>query len=1006
MASGPLDPASTPTRVDPVREIRFAVVMYGGVSLAVYINGVAQELFHMVRATAPADPAAPGSTALVPDDKLTGSEAAYRDVARILTRRLIDVEPYDRTPPLAVRFVVDILSGSSAGGINAVFLGKALANDQPLAPLEALWVDEGDIAKLLNDKGSRGDRVPLPVQSPPRSLLNSRRMYWELLQALDMMDGKEPAAVSPYVRELDVWITTTDLRGLVLPIRLANTVAYERRYRNVFHFRHDPGDAVRPARTDFEPDNDPILAFAARCTSAFPFAFEPMRLVDVDDLLDRYERRPGARRWDRSDSPRWEAYYGDYVPGPGEPALRNPFPVRSMADGGALDNKPFSWATDTLLTRRADVTVDRKLIYVEPDPGQPELERESGDQLDAIQNIQLQGMTLPRAETIRDDIQRVVDRNRTIERIARILRSVDADVAPRAEPEPGDWGTLGLAALVRERGSAYSGYHKLKVATVTDDLADLVSSVAGFRLESDEPTAVRYLVRSWRDGAFAYDPGPDDTVESFNAFLVRYDLRHRLRRLAFLQRKADDLFELDPQATQVLASREDAADRVLELMADAGRRRAFRDELLSIKGGINAIQGGLLALDEAMRRRGDLSPVWPAVRDTGISSSLLRTLLAQPTDLDRRAFAARVVGENREAFEALASATAKAFAEGAEVRLPDGTTAFVEGTVEARSRLDAVLGGEGPGSGQGPGPEAAREALSLYAAWFDDYDMVAFPIAYGSDAGETDVVEIFRVSPGDATNLVDERAMDKRKLAGFRYGHFGAFLDRGWRQNDIMWGRLDGAEILIKALLPEPSPERDALVDRAQLAVVQEARGPDWDLARFRAAYPIEPHLEPEPTIHAAGRAAHIVGNLMKGISQARGLLTSPVAWLARLGALIGGLVEVALPGSARHLVFKHLLSLLYAFEALLIAGGIVLGSAPVARLGWIALGITVLVRMIVLVLHDVMEGKGPWRAALRGGVVVLVLAVVALAVSGGFHIGHDVKDIWHSVKDRVSSWL
>ena len=35
------------------QEVRFAVVMYGGVSLAVYINGVVQELLHLVRATAP-----------------------------------------------------------------------------------------------------------------------------------------------------------------------------------------------------------------------------------------------------------------------------------------------------------------------------------------------------------------------------------------------------------------------------------------------------------------------------------------------------------------------------------------------------------------------------------------------------------------------------------------------------------------------------------------------------------------------------------------------------------------------------------------------------------------------------------------------------------------------------------------------------------------------------------------------------------------------------------------
>jgi len=35
--------------MDVEREVRFAVVMYGGVSLAIYINGVAQELLDMVR---------------------------------------------------------------------------------------------------------------------------------------------------------------------------------------------------------------------------------------------------------------------------------------------------------------------------------------------------------------------------------------------------------------------------------------------------------------------------------------------------------------------------------------------------------------------------------------------------------------------------------------------------------------------------------------------------------------------------------------------------------------------------------------------------------------------------------------------------------------------------------------------------------------------------------------------------------------------------------------------
>src|SRR5215213_3009899 len=38
--------------VDYKQEVRFAVVMYGGVSLAIYINGVAQEMLRWVRSTA------------------------------------------------------------------------------------------------------------------------------------------------------------------------------------------------------------------------------------------------------------------------------------------------------------------------------------------------------------------------------------------------------------------------------------------------------------------------------------------------------------------------------------------------------------------------------------------------------------------------------------------------------------------------------------------------------------------------------------------------------------------------------------------------------------------------------------------------------------------------------------------------------------------------------------------------------------------------------------------
>ena len=116
--------------LNPLREFRLAIVMYGGVSLSIYMNGVGQELFHLVRSTAPS---VPHGEDAVPEPQLVGSEKAYRRLAQVLGETPRDpmlVQPQD---PILATFVIDVLTGSSAGGINSVFLAKALSNDQEMA---------------------------------------------------------------------------------------------------------------------------------------------------------------------------------------------------------------------------------------------------------------------------------------------------------------------------------------------------------------------------------------------------------------------------------------------------------------------------------------------------------------------------------------------------------------------------------------------------------------------------------------------------------------------------------------------------------------------------------------------------------------------------------------------------------------------------------------------------------------------------------------------------------
>ena len=90
------------------------------------------------------------------------------------------------------------------------------------------------------------------------------------------------------------------------------------------------------------------------------------------------------------------------------------------------------------------------------------------------------------------------------------------------------------------------------------------------------------------------------------------------------------------------------------------------------------------------------------------------------------------------------------------------------------------------------------------------------------DTSEFDPVEVVRISSQDAKSLIDERRDGKAKLAGVGVKHFGGFFEEAWRRNDIMWGRLDAAEVILDTLLPAGHPRRDDWLVEAQEAIIRE----------------------------------------------------------------------------------------------------------------------------------------------------------------------------------------
>ncbi|MDQ7775941.1 MAG: patatin-like protein [Paracoccus aminovorans] len=907
-------------------EVRFAVVLYGGVSLAIYMNGIAQELLRMVR----------GSSNL-PDTALDEGERIYRDLSRALAG------PRGGRK----RFVIDIISGTSAGGINGVALAKALVvGSRDMAVLRKAWTVDADIDKLLND--GAGTLNPF---APTESLLDGAHMYDVLLETIAAIRGDD----QPLAEMVDLFVTATDLRGVPAPIHLTGARLEEKVHKTVFHFAFE-----QERHNDFTPDNDAMLAFAARCTSSFPVAFPPMRFADMphgakDQAFSRFFRK-GLADYDQ----------------------------RIYADGGYLDNRPFSHAIDLIPFRPTTLPGERKLLFIDPFPApRPERDPATGavkpqppEPVDFLQNARLAASTLPRTEVIRDDIRAITRMNNRLERLGTLQARWKQDKGhihrsaheQQLREKPRDLTELDLADLLtgRDYGDSYALYHHLRVYDTTDSLTAIVARLAGYAPDSDEALYLRQILRAWRDRHFsAYR---EDGRETENAFLSRYDIGFRLRRLIHLRRQIDDRLDADsppaPQSPALLR----AARKLVERELVAVRR-------LANPRGADAEK--LLTPDEIARLTAEIAAHYSEA-------------MQQPT-LERRYGLARRVYE----LPAIRPLVDRALRQlGTDMRRE-----FDKGSARIREGLHDL-------------PDILADYEDFH--W---HDVMTYPFLEGSDVQEHAQVEVFRISPADS-------ALNPRpaKLAGIAVGAFGGFLNRDWREHDILWGRLDGAERIVAALMSDRTPEeRQLWTDRLQNRILAEeyadkpgqtrrlallkaklrdaqidedafedtaARAlgvkdaPALDLGRFRDNYselkPIGPRA---PQIAGwSSRSMAILSRMIDDLPDdgILGMLGARAAAALRAGGgLISGFTRFAMPGSYRRMVADKLLYL--AMFAGLLVGflGWWTGS-DIARAGWLVLVLSVAVWLVLYCFGRWLRGRGTLPQALRWFLGLIAIGLMA----------------------------
>ncbi|WP_347265714.1 patatin-like protein [Paracoccus sp. (in: a-proteobacteria)] len=918
-------------------EVRLAVVLYGGVSLAIYMNGIAQELLRMVRGSAD-----------LPETALNDGERLYRQLSQALGRG-----------GGRKRFVIDIISGSSAGGINGVALAKALAlGCRDLDSLRRAWTEKADIGGLLNDRG--GAQAML---RPVESLLDGGHMVQLLRESLAAM----PKGDAPLAESLDLFVTATDIRGRDAPMQLPGAQLDEKIHKTVFHFVHDG------IRNDFQ-DNDGMLAFAARCTSSFPVAFAPMRHAD----LPKEARRPADARF--------FAGIPDYE-------------QRLFADGGYLDNRPFSHATELIPQRPTRLPGERKLLFIDPFPDRALGTGDPSRSVDFVQNARLALTDLPRYETIREDIRSIARMNRRLERLAALQgrwredqqQLADSGRSMVAMNKPEGLEDMDLAQLMALRDPAagahvypqsYPLYHHLRVYGTTDVLCAMVARLAGHEADSDVAQYLRQIMRAWRDANFSAYHARGKRTELL--YLAWFDLDFRLRRLTHLRAHVDE--QLDPGArTPGETLRTGLPHEVLMHL-----RNEIERELTGLRRRFHPDQSAAQQL---------LKPEGIELLNTRISEHYTR-VMQMPTDAARRDAATAVYqdpdirGRVDHALQGLGAQLRKAFDDSSQ-------------------RIRAALAR----------PDM-QDLLRIYDS-FHWHDMLTFSFLEGTESQEHAEVGVFRISPADSS-----LNPDPAKLAGIRVAAFGGFLDRDWREHDILWGRLDGAERIIGALMAErPEPERREWIERLQDHILQEeydasrdsgrrrqlallkaklrkediddqsfddtlrhALGagavPAMDRARFEAHYkalkPVGPH--PRQVTAWASRSMTILSRMIDDLPE-DGILRMPLNRLAMFlrasGVLLTRLARAALPETLPRLLAHNLLYLV------VLAGFLIALASPWLGEAAIGIGFTLILAASAawLLLYgfgrwlrlSMRRRESPWTGLWR--MLAWSLAVIALAL-------------------------
>lgn len=764
--------------MESAQEIRMALVISGGVSLAVYMHGVVNELLRFSRAKS---------------DQRDDPEDPYAALLQHLGHTDI---------------CIDIISGTSAGGINGILLAKALTTgtDFKLSnglDTTELWIEEGDIQKLVKQKDNH-----------PSSILDGSIISAKLLEIFKAMDApwlrnKQDEELirerQDQINVLDLFVTATNIRGEEWHIYDENRAdIYGKNLLHRFHLRYrKPYEGKSTIRErGYETNqfgNNAMLADIGRATSAIPSVFQPVmfRKTDIADITDTPLEK--------------QMIY--------------------LHDGGVVDNHPFEPVIEAIKHRTSDKKVDRWIIFIDPDPSVAPETNDDPTAAKAPNILESAGTFVGplKYQSFYEHLESISNHNKSVCHMEKMLASMLSSPEQTTVPP----------------ASLFHPYAKLRAEKCAEKLTEQLRGC----LHKQRPT-----------------PG---NITNVQFLLTRFQLK--------ISEIIDaDLREHDNRTDLLFFSRflQFHIKRInMQMERECNLDSSYKKAILALgrqKDLLWEAAEDLRALEWAW---------WNAESPLEGSAILLQEI--------NEAFHQRNISQ--EQIDQLALSFVRAYRQIYNLWF-EQINAFIQ-----NNDLLTIL-------------EAStwQEAVSSYEA----NDLTLFPLSL-NDGLALDKISLLRIASKDATTLPVD---DKRKLAGARWFDFSSFFKKEWRSNDILWGRLDTVDILIRFLmehrLPAHLSEHEQFVWQKKLDHIrtrlfyrilrEDLEKVDADL--YRQLPPHDPpavpedntdYMEPlirlfqsyhytnswsqEEQVHIAVAAADALDNMRKAVGQVVAESSSPI---------------------------------------------------------------------------------------------------------------------------------